>query len=209
LHQNCAKRARFRPFPPLFSQVLILKSFKLFRMNTCSISMSVDSRGVALRCSGQARGRHTSAGAGVRRAAWRASMFGGAPSCGGQAASYGGQTEGECRFNYIIITHPGNLSIPIYKWFGYCGMAVCLAGGATKANSESTPSTRMSHLCRTKTAKVGHPDRLSELRLHQPTGCIGKLGGFDIPHHGPPALDGLSRSWDQQPNRKPSTRSDD
>jgi hypothetical protein len=43
-----------------------------------------------------------------------------------------------------------------------------------------------------------------------PTGCIGKLGGgFDIPRHGPPALDGLSCSWDQQPNWKPSTRSDD
>ncbi len=44
-------------------------------------------------------------------------MFGGAPSCAGQAASYGGQTEDESRLNYVIITNPGNLSIGIYKWF--------------------------------------------------------------------------------------------
>ncbi len=44
-------------------------------------------------------------------------MFGGAPSCDGQAASYGGQTQGKCRISYVIITNPGNLSIGIYKGF--------------------------------------------------------------------------------------------
>ncbi len=65
-------------------------------------------------------------------------MFGGAPSCGGQAASYGAQTEDECQHNYISITHPDNLSISIYKWFRCCGIAVCLASGAAKTNSKPT-----------------------------------------------------------------------
>ncbi len=44
-------------------------------------------------------------------------------------------------------------------------------GCSRKAEEESKsghPRRRMSHLCRTKTAKVGHPNRLGELRLGHP-----------------------------------------
>ena len=65
LHQNCAKSGI-----PL--NVFILKRFKLFRMNTCSIPISVGSR----EASG---GRRGSAVGTVRRTEWRASMVRKAP----------------------------------------------------------------------------------------------------------------------------------
>ena len=60
LHQDCANRR-------ISVNVLILKRFKLFRINTCSVSISVDSRGVA----GERRG---SAAGAVRGTAWRGRM---------------------------------------------------------------------------------------------------------------------------------------
>ncbi len=77
-------------------------------------------------------GRRGSAVGAVRRTARRASMFGG-------ALSYGGQTEGECRLNYIIITHPDNLSISFYKWFGCCGVAGCLLKLAPRKSEAQPP----------------------------------------------------------------------
>ncbi|SRR5260370_33957294 len=49
-------------------------------------------------------------------------MIDGAPSCGGQAASYGGSAEGAGQLNETIITYLGNLSIPNYKWFRCYGI---------------------------------------------------------------------------------------
>ena len=62
VHQDCAKRG-------LAVNVLILKRFKLLRINTCSIPISVDSKKVA----GSRRG---SASGAVRATAWRGRMAG-------------------------------------------------------------------------------------------------------------------------------------
>jgi len=39
---------------------------------------------------------------------------------------------------------------------------------AEKESKSGHPRRRMSHLCRTKTAKVGHPNLLGELKLRHP-----------------------------------------
>ncbi len=48
-------------------------------------------------------------------------MIDGAPSCGGQAASYGGGLRSN-RLNEIIRTYLGNLSIRNYKWLRCYGI---------------------------------------------------------------------------------------
>ena len=64
LHQNCAKCG-------FLAILFILNGFKLFRMNTCSVAISVDSRRIA-------GGRRGSAAGEVRKTAGRASMVDGA-----------------------------------------------------------------------------------------------------------------------------------
>src|SRR5713226_3705006 len=84
-------------------------------------------------------------------------MIDGAPSCGGQAASYGGQA-GAGQIDEDIITYLGNLSIANYKWFGCCG----IADGKVETRNVKVETGRAERgklrtLCKTNPQRVRHP----------------------------------------------------
>ena len=85
-------------------------------------------------------------------------MIDGAPSCGGQAASYGGSAEGAGQLNEAIITYLGNLSMANYKWFRCYG----IDDGNVETRNVKVETGRAERvtpptLCKTNPQRVRHP----------------------------------------------------